>query len=132
MSITDGLQLPILPFVDVVGKTGTGASPQIVMAVPKLKVGVRIGLTTTLIFTGIPHCPGSGVNLYVPDAWLSITAGDQLPVTPLFDVVCNNGAVDPAQKDAILLKVGVNTGFDKINPVFNSVKHPLTSKEKPE
>ena len=128
--MTEGLQLPIFPFVDVVGKTGTDASPQIVNAVPKLKVGVRMGLTTTLIFTGMPHCPGSGVNRYVPEAWLSITAGDQEPVTPLFDVVCNNGAVAPAQNEAILLKVGVKTGFDKISPVFSSVVHPLTSKEK--
>ena len=41
------------------------------------------------------------------------------------DVVGKTGAVDPAQNGGKLLKVGVNTGFDKITPVFSIVVQPL-------
>ena len=53
------------------------------------------------------------------------TAGLHVPVRPLLDVVGNIGAVDPAQKGGKLLNVGVNTGLDKITPVFSRVVHPL-------
>ena len=51
---------------------------------------------------------------------------------PLLDVVGNVGAVEPAQKGGILLKVGVNTGFDNSSPVLSAVVHPFTTNSKSE
>ena len=49
---------------------------------------------------------------------------------PLFDTGGNIGCMDPAQKGAILVNVGVNKGFDKIIPVKRFVEHPFTSNSK--
>lgn len=43
-----GLQVPVIPFCDVVGRVGTVPPAQIARLVPKLKVGVTLGLTTTV------------------------------------------------------------------------------------
>ena len=45
------------------GNVGTVALPQIVRDVPKLKVGVVLGITETFIVTGSPHVPPAGVNV---------------------------------------------------------------------
>jgi hypothetical protein len=45
---TPGFQLPLIPFVDVAGKTGTGSPEQIVKVGPKLNVGVIFGITVTV------------------------------------------------------------------------------------
>jgi len=60
---TDGLHVPVIPFVDVVGKVGTDPPAQIFNDVPKLNVGVTIKLTVTVNITGVAHCPASGVNV---------------------------------------------------------------------
>jgi hypothetical protein len=39
---TDGLHVPVIPFVDVVGKLGTAPPAQIVDEVPKLNVGYHV------------------------------------------------------------------------------------------
>jgi hypothetical protein len=44
----DGLQLPVIPLVEVVGNDGTVPPEQIVNDVPKLNVGVTFGLTVTV------------------------------------------------------------------------------------
>ena len=44
-----------MPFVDVVGKTGTGPLAQIVRLVPKLKLGVMFGFTVTSSVVTIAH-----------------------------------------------------------------------------
>ena len=64
LSTTDGLHVPVMPFVDVAGKTGAVAPLQIVCDVPKLNVGVRIAFTVTVNVTLLIHCSGvaSGVN----------------------------------------------------------------------
>ena len=59
-----------------------------------------------------------------------ITEGFHVPVIPFLETAGNRGGVVPAQKGAIELKVGVNTGFDKIIPVKRFVSHPLAIKEK--
>jgi len=46
----------------------------------------------------------------VPLAVLLTTAGDQVPVIPLSDVVGNTGATDPEQIGAIAAKVGITFG----------------------
>ena len=61
-----------------------------------------------------------------------ITDGLHVPLIPLLDVVDNVGGVVPAQKGAMLLNVGVNTGLDKISPVKRSVVQPFISNSKSE
>ena len=63
MSTTEGLHVPVIPFVDVVGKTGTDPPAQIVIVVPKLKVGVMLGLTVTVNVAVVAHRPAVGVNV---------------------------------------------------------------------
>jgi len=50
-----------MPLLDVPGKEGAVAPSHIVVA--KLKAGVTIGFTVTLIVTGTAHCPAVGVNV---------------------------------------------------------------------
>ncbi len=60
---TEGLHVPLMPLVDVLGKVGTVPPEQMVNAVPKLNVGVTFGITVTVMVTGNPHCPALGVNV---------------------------------------------------------------------
>ena len=60
--MTAGTQVPVIPLVEVVGKSGAVAPEQIDTAVPKLKTGVVFGYTETEYVTGTAHWPGSGVN----------------------------------------------------------------------
>ena len=53
-----------------------------------------------------------------------------MPVIPLLEVVGKTGAVVPAQKGGIAMKVGINNGLDNIIPVKRFVVHPLINKEK--
>ena len=66
----------------------------------------------------------------MPEAMLFTTAGFQVPVTPLLDVVGNTGAVVPAQNGGIALNVGTYIGSDKITPVKRFVVQPLIKSEK--
>ena len=63
MSTTEGLHVPFIPFVDVVGNIGTLPPAQMVKLVPKLNVGVMFGLTVTLNDAVVAHCPAVGVNV---------------------------------------------------------------------
>ena len=63
LSMIAGLQVPVIPFVDVVGNEGTVAPAQIESEVPKLNAGVTIGFTVTLNVVVVAHCPASGVNV---------------------------------------------------------------------
>ena len=71
------------------------------------KSGITFGLTVTFSVCVVAHRPAAGVNTYVPLAVLSITAGVQVPLTPLGDVGPSNGAVVPAQNGAIAAKSGI-------------------------
>jgi hypothetical protein len=64
---TDGLHVPVMLLVDVVGNVGTVAPEQIVSVVPKLNVGVMFGLTVTVNVVGFAHKPAVGVKVYVPE-----------------------------------------------------------------
>jgi hypothetical protein len=66
LSAVAGLHVPAIPFCDVLGSDGTFPPAQIVSVVPKLNVGVIFGLTVTANDAVVAHCPGSGVNVYVP------------------------------------------------------------------
>ena len=90
-----GLQVPVKPLVEELGKTGAVALAQI--AGIALKVGMIFGLTTTVILVVlVAHCPVVGVNVYVVVAVLFI-AGDQVPVTPFDEVVGKFAKVSPEQ-----------------------------------
>ena len=56
------------------------------------------------------HCPADGVKVYVVVDKLS-SAGDQVPVIPLSEVVGRSSSSSPAQIGATALKVGFTAGF---------------------
>ena len=58
-----GFHVPVIPFSDVVGKTGTVPSAQIVKEVPKLNVGISFGLTVTDNVVEVAHNPAVGVKV---------------------------------------------------------------------
>ncbi len=63
LSTVAGLQVPVIPFEELVGSVGTDSPAQIVSVVPNVKVGVIFGLTVTLKLAGRAHCPASGVKV---------------------------------------------------------------------
>jgi hypothetical protein len=60
---TDGLHVPAIPLVDVLGNTGTVLLIQIDCVVPKLNVGVIIGFTVTVNVNGVAHTAPLGVKI---------------------------------------------------------------------
>jgi hypothetical protein len=113
LSTEEGLQVPVIPLVDVVGNVGTVLPAQIVNVVPKLNVGVTFGLTVTLKVAVTAHWPAVGVNVYVPEFWLLTADGLQVPVIPLSDGEYKVGTALPAQIVNVVpkLKVGVTFGL---------------------
>ena len=63
MSTVDGLHVPLIVLVDVLSSVGTDPPAHIVSDVPKLKVGVMLGLTVTVNVTGIAQTPAVGINV---------------------------------------------------------------------
>ena len=63
MSITEGFHVPVIPFVDVVGKVGTTPPAQIDKLVPKVNVGNVFGVTVRLNDVVVAHCPAPGVKV---------------------------------------------------------------------
>ena len=55
LSIPAGLQVPVIPFVDVVGSEGTVAPAQIESDVPTENVGVAFGVTVTVNVAFVAH-----------------------------------------------------------------------------
>ena len=86
---------------------------QIINDVPKLKVGIMLGVIVTLNEVVVAHKPTVGVNVYVAEAWLLTVAGLQVPVIPFIDVVGNAGAVAFSQivNDVPKLNAGVMFGL---------------------
>lgn len=123
MLTTDGLQVPVIPLVDVVGKglvtdEGNAVPLQIANDVPNANTGVILGATVTVNVYGTPHCAALlGVKVYVPLAVLLTVAGLHVPVIPLVDVPGNGliagGNAAPLQMLIVLLKLnkGVTNGF---------------------
>ena len=52
---TAGLQVPAIPFEELLGKAGTVPPWQTANTVPKLNVGVTLGITVTVITEDNPH-----------------------------------------------------------------------------
>ncbi|MET3886010.1 hypothetical protein [Niastella sp. OAS944] len=78
-----------------------------------VNVGVTFGLTVIVKVVVVAHCPAVGVKVYVVVAVL-LSAGAQLPVIPLLDVVGNGDKVAPEQIGATAVNVGVTFGLTVI------------------
>jgi hypothetical protein len=70
---------------EVAGNAGTLPPAQIVSDVPKLNAGITLALTVTVNVVPFAHWFGLGVNVYMPEFWLSTVEGFHVPVTPLSD-----------------------------------------------
>jgi len=121
---TVGDQVPVIPLIDVVGNTGAAVPEQI--GAIAAKVGVMFSATVTSTVVVVAHWPASGVNVYVPLTVLLTTAGDQVPVMPLIDVVGNTGAAVPEQIGAMAAKVGVTFGVTVISIVVGIAHWPAS------
>ena len=103
-----GDQVPVIPFVEVVGKADKLAPEQ--MAATESKVGVTFEFTVMVIVAVVAHRPSVGVKVYSVVAVL-FNAGDQVPVIPLLEVVGKADKVPPEQMAATCAKVGVAPTF---------------------
>jgi hypothetical protein len=61
LSTVVGFQVPVIPFIEVVGKIGATAPLQIEVAI--VNVGVIIGFTVTVIVGDVAHCPVLGTKV---------------------------------------------------------------------
>ena len=117
MLTTPGVHDPVIPLVELVGNVGADAPAQMDKLVPKLNAGVILGLTVRSNVVIVAHCPAAGVNVYVPELWLSITPGLHVPVIPFVDVFVSVGTFPPAQivelvpkpKDGVMFGLTVTT-----------------------
>ena len=103
-----GAQAPVIPLVEVVGSAVSVTPEQ--MGATAVNVGVIFELTVIVKVVVVAHCPATGVNVYVVVAVLS-SAGAQLPVMPLLEVVGSAVSVAPEQMGATAVKVGVIFGL---------------------
>jgi hypothetical protein len=99
-----GDQEPVIPLPEVVGN-GVKVAPEQIGATA-VNVGVTFGLTVIVNVVVVAHCPAVGVKVYVVVVVLS-SAGDQVPVIPLLEVVGNGVKVAPEQIGATAVNVGV-------------------------
>lgn len=60
---TAGLQVPVIPFVEVLGSVGTASPLHIEALVPKVNVGVMFGFTVTVNEVPVIHPEEEGVNI---------------------------------------------------------------------
>ena len=86
-----GDQVPVMPFVDVVGNAANVCPLQI--GATALNVGTTFGLITMVIDALEAHCSGLGVKVYVVVVVLLMVAGDQVPVLLFKEVVGKAGTV---------------------------------------
>ena len=104
----DGDHVPATPLLDDAGRTGAADPLQIGAGV--VNVGTVCGVTVTVTVAVVAQSPALGVKVYVPVFVLSTVDGDQVPVTPLLDVVGRTGAADPLQIGAGVVNVGTVCG----------------------
>ena len=98
-----GDQVPVIPFVEVVGKAAKVAPEQIGFITAN--VGTILELTVIVNVAVVAHCPAVGVNVYVVVAVL-FNAGDQVPVIPFVEVVGKAAKVAPVQIGFTVANVG--------------------------
>ena len=63
MEATAGLQVPLIPLVELPGNDGTDPPAQMVSEVPKLNTGTTFGRIVVVKVVGTAHCPAVGVNV---------------------------------------------------------------------
>ena len=98
-----GDQVPVIPLLEVVGKTDS-VPPEQIGAIA-VNVGVVFELILMVKVVGNAHCPAVGVKVYVVVAVLS-KAGDHVPVIPLLEEVCKADKLPPEQIGATAVNVG--------------------------
>ena len=106
-----GDQVPVIPFVEVVGNAAKVAPVQIGFTVAN--VGTILELTVIVNVAVVAHCPAVGVNVYVVVAVL-FNAGDHVPMIPFVEVVGNAAKVAPEQIGFTVANVGVTFGLTVI------------------
>ena len=99
-----GVQVPVIPLVEVVG-SGASVAPAHI-GNTAVKVGVTLVFTSMVSVAVVAHWPGSGVKVYVVVAVL-FKAGAQVPVMPLVDVVGSGAKITPEHIGATAANVGV-------------------------
>lgn len=92
-----GLQLPVTPLLEVVGKADKVSPLQ--LGETWVNVGMTVGFTMICMVCVLEHCPAYGEKVYVVVVVLLI-AGLQVPVTPLSEVVGRADIVSPLQTGA--------------------------------
>jgi len=119
LSIDEGLQVPLMPLLEVPGKLATASPAQYSSVLPKSKTGSITGLTVTVNVAGLAQALAFGVKVYVPLFMLSTVAGLQVPENPFCDIDGSVGTVAPAQILLLVpkLKVGVCLGLTVTNIV---------------
>ena len=110
-----GLQLPVIPFKDVVGKGANGSPAQIASIGVKSGVINASGCTVIVnLSSGEQGCKMElGVNVYSV-VMVLFRAGLHVPVIPFKDVVGKGANESPAQIGSIRAKFGVTIGFTTI------------------
>ena len=103
--------MPVMPLFEVVGNADKVAPEQI--GATAVNVGVMFGLTVIVSVAVVAHWPAVGVKVYVVVAVL-FSAGAQVPVMPLFEVVGNADSVAPEHIGATAVNVGVMFGLTVI------------------
>lgn len=104
-----GDHVPVIPLLEVVGKTGATEPLQMV----PIAVNVGVMLELTVIDSVVPalHCPPVAVKVYVPEVVLLTVAGFHVPVIPLSEVDGRTGTAPPAHTSVGILNVAVTIGF---------------------
>jgi uncharacterized membrane protein (DUF485 family) len=106
-----GDQVPVIPLFEVVDNAGKLAPEQIELTC--VNVGVVFGVTEIVMVAVVAHNPEVGVNVHVVVVVL-LTAGDQIPVIPLFEVVGNADKLAPEQIELTCVNIGVVFGVTVI------------------
>ena len=110
----------------MVGKADKVAPEHIGFTV--VNVGVTFGFTVIVSEPFEAHCPVAGANVYVVVAKL-LSAGDQVPVIELLEIVGKADKVAPAQIGFKALNVGVILGVTVITTVFDKLQTTLVVNE---
>lgn len=104
--IVAGIQLPIMPLTDVVGRIGSAEFWQ--SGPMPSNMGVTWLVISTSIVAVVPHWPAAGVNVYlvVPMMVVLIVSGLHEPTKPSTDVFGNDGGFEFWHRRPIGSKVG--------------------------
>jgi hypothetical protein len=113
--IVAGLQVPVIPLLEEVGKRG--ATLPLQNGDIAANAGTMPGVTVTVKVVVVAHCPAFGVKVYVPVAVLFTIAGFQVPEIPFSEILFNTGLMPPKHSVAIAANVGVVAAFTATDAV---------------